>query len=1127
VDGTAILTFNPTVLSGSLANNDPVRIGVHPQPGFNGWYKGIIDEPTIYRRALSGAEITALYAAGSAGKCKTDTDGDGLTDLQENFLGTNPNDADTDNDGLTDGDEVFVHYTDPNNADTDGDGLSDGWEWNHFGNFAEDGNGDYDNDGATNLQEYMDGTDPNTVVFRTLFDNLRVAGNTATGAVTVLKGEPHQIAMLMDSDDLASAEWDAYHSSFTVDLGSTDGSHKVWVGLKGRADTSEPTWLGFQLTRDTLAPMIVITSPVAATVFEPLLQLQGYSPEPLASLRCDVTNAAGNLTNLPGYVVKQFVDPDTLEITSNWFACLDIELTAGTNRLTLIATDRAGNMSTNVFSRVFVYPTNQPTLVLVWPQHGSKLSGSAFTVRGRLTAATAQLTAQITCDGMTSMASGIVERDGKFWIEDLPLGAGNNFVTLTAVDVGTNSTVTNFTVVKSSVELAITPLPEYLLHDPFVTVYGTINGSGHKLWVNGREVTSIIGNDWWVEGVPLNPGGTAIVQARAIPLTDYGGNGSGGSGGGSASFDDLGNPSSAASTDAEAAVDKDPVVKVVLYDKKRSFLSAGRTPPSQIFTKKEGIKWRQGMAGFWWQDECICNDPWVDDYSFRWFQRNWETSGMGTLKSGLQRGHRDAVCDVHEAVTPNPYTAPENWPGEFSAVTGIRLYDTEGDKRDEVVARYAFTLYELQTGGKSQVFPPKRNLFVLTGGAEGVGDPFWPENAGDKKAYEIPVTDVLLGSLGPLGSDGRLYTVLPDGKTFDVTPTVLGKTYYTYAAPIPNKHGLELVTPSGNPTNPPSWPDRFCFSADDPGVLTLNLVAVLTNNGPAWVLTNRVRFEADDIGSAQKVWSTDNPGGRPVASGSELTATLYYINLPTNNSDFGLKFARVLLDGEVHDRKCFWAFYDADAYNYPGCSGPPYNEHDPQPGMHLTPPNYFFYYMQTPAAVHSPCCNSPTYNRGGSLIVFGLAANPPQTNPPFPYWIECVRPPGREGKEIKEPGEIAGPTPPYANGGDTLYYIDVFAWAGRHEKSHHHDYHTWWTTGTPPLTYNSQNDGDGDFLPDAQESTLPGGPYDPTKAKTFGDDLNDTERHACVTAEVWEPLRNGPGESDPNDWAKPGNNWPE
>ena len=37
-----------------------------------------------------------------------DTDGDGLTDGEENDLGTNPNNPDTDGDGLTDGEEVLV-----------------------------------------------------------------------------------------------------------------------------------------------------------------------------------------------------------------------------------------------------------------------------------------------------------------------------------------------------------------------------------------------------------------------------------------------------------------------------------------------------------------------------------------------------------------------------------------------------------------------------------------------------------------------------------------------------------------------------------------------------------------------------------------------------------------------------------------------------------------------------------------------------------------------------------------------------------------------------------------------------------------------------------------------------------
>lgn len=125
VDGVAVCNFSSSLITGSLSNSEPFRIGIHPTLGFNGFYKGVIDEVTLYQRALQDFEVASLYSAGSAGKCKTDTDGDGLTDLQESFLGTNPNNPDTDGDELTDGDEVFVHHTNPNSQDSDGDGVID------------------------------------------------------------------------------------------------------------------------------------------------------------------------------------------------------------------------------------------------------------------------------------------------------------------------------------------------------------------------------------------------------------------------------------------------------------------------------------------------------------------------------------------------------------------------------------------------------------------------------------------------------------------------------------------------------------------------------------------------------------------------------------------------------------------------------------------------------------------------------------------------------------------------------------------------------------------------------------------------------------------------------------------
>ncbi|MGQ4833878.1 MAG: PQQ-binding-like beta-propeller repeat protein [Candidatus Asgardarchaeia archaeon] len=57
-----------------------------------------------------------------------DTDGDGLGDLEDTLLGTDPRNPDSDNDMVSDGDEFFIYGTDPTEPDTDHDGLTDGEE---------------------------------------------------------------------------------------------------------------------------------------------------------------------------------------------------------------------------------------------------------------------------------------------------------------------------------------------------------------------------------------------------------------------------------------------------------------------------------------------------------------------------------------------------------------------------------------------------------------------------------------------------------------------------------------------------------------------------------------------------------------------------------------------------------------------------------------------------------------------------------------------------------------------------------------------------------------------------------------------------------------------------------------
>jgi Concanavalin A-like lectin/glucanases superfamily/HYR domain len=70
VDGVSVLTFDPTVRPGSLTNNAELRIGRNsPNTILDTFFNGLIDEVELFNRALSAAEVQAIFNAGSQGKC--------------------------------------------------------------------------------------------------------------------------------------------------------------------------------------------------------------------------------------------------------------------------------------------------------------------------------------------------------------------------------------------------------------------------------------------------------------------------------------------------------------------------------------------------------------------------------------------------------------------------------------------------------------------------------------------------------------------------------------------------------------------------------------------------------------------------------------------------------------------------------------------------------------------------------------------------------------------------------------------------------------------------------------------------------------------------------------------------
>jgi len=92
-----------------------------------------------------------------------DSDSDGMPDSFEiTYFGNNSRDGndDYDADGVTDYQE-YLNETNPIiNIDTDSDSMPDDWEINYFGDLTQNGTDDFDNDGLTDLAEYENGTDP-------------------------------------------------------------------------------------------------------------------------------------------------------------------------------------------------------------------------------------------------------------------------------------------------------------------------------------------------------------------------------------------------------------------------------------------------------------------------------------------------------------------------------------------------------------------------------------------------------------------------------------------------------------------------------------------------------------------------------------------------------------------------------------------------------------------------------------------------------------------------------------------------------------------------------------------------------------------------------------------------------
>jgi hypothetical protein len=119
-------------------------------------------------------------------------------------------------------------------VDSDGDGMDDDWEVAYFGNLARDGTGDFDGDGATDLQEFLAGTDPtnSNSVFR-VFTVAPIGGGST---LVMWTGNPARSYRVEFKDDLSSAGWSVLNGTISwngstasmTDTSATNSTHRYY-----------------------------------------------------------------------------------------------------------------------------------------------------------------------------------------------------------------------------------------------------------------------------------------------------------------------------------------------------------------------------------------------------------------------------------------------------------------------------------------------------------------------------------------------------------------------------------------------------------------------------------------------------------------------------------------------------------------------------------------------------------------------------------------------------------------------------------------------------------------------------------------------------------------------------------
>lgn len=706
---------------------------------------------------------------------------------------------------------LFLRAMDWTGITSNGNTVPDWWFWKYFGTVDLSDSTPDSSGNQTLLDHYNSQTDPNVITFsieaandfvNTTFPNLQLA---------ITAGTPSYYAVLINGD--TTTNWLPFvATNLMVSLGSTDGVYNVSIGLRGLPADATQTWNDYAFTLDRVPPALTLTNPVlsgaAATVIKPYLQLQGYASEPLSSLSYDISNALGIVTNQNAFVTDQCFDTNHFDFSTNFFQAYDVPLATNANFITLRVTDRAGNTTTTNFNVVLDYTmaTNLPVVALIWPQDGMAVSGDTCTIRGTMSDETGTIMAQVVNgDGTTNLIAGLVERNGMFWIENVPLN-GTNQISIQATDAAGHVATNNFTIMPSVITLTIDTTPTGdELYQGYGSVYGTVSDPDATVTVNGMTVTNDFWTDgatwyWEVDNVPIYGQGTATFDAQAISADQ-------GSFSGQAMNTRLQamNSSSPASPPVNVSADVEMGAFVAMVSYNSTEIQNFSSPNySSYYRIKKDLSAQPTMtsAGQPVMTDVRNSDTYLSDTYYGYSHELYSWSDFSPVPATEQM----------DGSWSAPYDGPAYWPDDGIALTvlqamphedqtwgcascgsygyeaaWVRHYYADGVSYHwdlgsgstfdlSVTAKTKVTLF---TGGKAQV--NRQNLFQISASASEIqrppldystGYPWWHVSA-----PTIDPTKLVVAGQHP-GSDGNLWLVLPENSVQDLTVQAPGKKHY-------------------------------------------------------------------------------------------------------------------------------------------------------------------------------------------------------------------------------------------------------------------------------------------------------------------------------------------------------------